>query len=95
MARPLSSERRKIRAMTRALAAKATTIPVMTMAWGTGSKRKPKILPKAKSRPKKIKKSKKTARPTKSTKPTKRGKSGKRRKPAKRGKGVAITQDRA
>src|SRR6516164_5363940 len=39
--RPLSSESRKMSATASALAAKATTIPVMTMACGTGSKRKP------------------------------------------------------
>ena len=46
MTRLLSSERRKMSATASALAAKATTIPVMTMACGTGSKRKPAAAPR-------------------------------------------------
>src|SRR6185437_12440983 len=48
----LLSERRKISATAMELAAKATTIPVMTIACGIGSKRKPAAAPRRATMPK-------------------------------------------
>ena len=50
--RPVSAESRKMSATASALAAKATTIPVMTMACGTGSKRRPAAAPRRATMPK-------------------------------------------